>query len=325
MALIERPKLSVVQRGQDEPRLDEPTRWYQRRRLFVIVGLAVAILAVFWAGQRAEQGVRDNIDARLQDAGAGTDAGIVTLEAEQLSALRAITFTRGVGTALAANDPKTLNRLVTPLQANSGIPMVDIVQPDGRVLLAVRSKGAPAPVALRAGMQSISASLSTATGTRGGRLTLLAILRTGPALVTSGPIVSGTKSVGVALVMTPLADALGRLAQQVGVDLTAYDANGNPIATTAPHAPSPVDRTTARALVGGGAIEARELPGGRREALGRLVVDHTPVAVLGTSMLDNSPVTGHAVKLYAALGLIGTVIVLVSLWARVGSLWRWST
>jgi hypothetical protein len=321
VALVERPNLKMV-RSDPDAGGPEPVRWYQRRRIFVVVGLVVAVLAVFWAGQRAQEGVLDTIDARLQDAGAGADAALVTLEAEQLSALRSITFTRGVAQALAAGDPKTLNRIVTPLQANAGVPMVDIVQPDGRVLLAVRAKGAPAPVASRAGMQSIADSLRTAKGTRGGRLTLLALLRTGPTIVTSGPIVYGTKAVGVALVMTPLADALGRLAQQVGVELSAYDANGAAIATTAPYTPKSAGRTTARALLGGGAIQMRYVRSEEREALGRLVLDHTPVAVLGAAMHDDSPVTGRAVKLFAAIGLLGTVIVLVSLWARVGSLWR---
>jgi hypothetical protein len=320
MALVERAKLTMV---RPEPEGERPpsVAWYQRRRLFVVVGLVVGVLAVFWAGQRAEQGVRDNIDLRLRDAGAGADAALVTLEADQLSALRSITFTRGVGTALAANDPKTLNRIVTPLQANSGVPMVDIVEPDGRVLLAVRSRGAPAPVASRSGLLSIAESLRNARGTRGGRLTLLLLLRTGPTIVTSGPILVGSRPVGVALVMTPLADALGRLSQQVGVDLTAYDSNGAALATTAAYDPAPVGRDTARALVGGGAIQSRSI-GSRREALGRLVLDHTPAAVLVTGMHDNSPVTGRAVKLYAAIGLIGTVIVLLALWARVGSLRR---
>ena len=114
--------------------------WYRRRWLHLALGLVVAILAIVWAGQRATQGVRDNLDARLRDAGAGADAALVSLESEQLSALRAVTFTQGVGHALAVHDVRTLNRLVTPLQANSNVPMVDVVLPNGRVELAVRSR-----------------------------------------------------------------------------------------------------------------------------------------------------------------------------------------
>lgn len=293
--------------------------WYRQRWLHLVLGLLVAVLAVFWAGQRATQGVRDNLDARLRDAGAGADAALVSLEAEQLSALRAVTFTQGVATALAAHDVRILNRLVTPVQANSTVPMVDVLLPDGRVELAVRSKGAPAPVASRAGLPAIAQSLREAHGQRGGRFSEVMIFRSGPVLMTIGPVLDQKKGVGVVLVMTPLADALGRLAQQVGVDLTAYDAAGAPIATTAALDPPAVSRTTAQALIGGGAIVTRTLNDSRREALGRLVVDHQAVEVLGVSLHDNSDATGQVVTLYAALGLIGTVLILGTFWARVSS------
>jgi hypothetical protein len=50
--------------------------------------------------------------------------------------------------------------------------------------------------------------------------------------------------------------------------------------------------------------------------LGRLIVDHQAAAVLGASLKDNSADTGRAVVLYAALGLIGTVLILGTFLAR---------
>jgi hypothetical protein len=301
---------------RDAPRREH---WYRRRWLHLVLGLLVAFAAVTWAGQRATDGVRANLDSRLRDAGAGADAALVNLESEQLSALRAITFTAGVGAALARRDPKTLNRLVAPLQANSNVPMVDVLLPDGRVELAVRSKGAPAPVASRAGMPAIAQVLREARGSRGGRFTEVAIFRSGPTIVTVGAVLVGTKPVGVVLVMTPLADALGRLSQEVGTNLTAYAANGAPIATTAPFRPAAVEADAARALIGGAAIDMRYVHGGEREALGRLILDHQADAVLGASLPDNSAVTGRAVRLYAGLGLLGAVLIFGSFWVRLSS------
>jgi hypothetical protein len=294
-------------------------RWYRRRWLHLVLGLLVAVLAVFWAGQRAGSGVRDNLDARLRDAGAGADAGLVSVEAEQLSALRAITFTQGVGRAIVDGDPGTLNRLVTPLHANSDVPMVDVLRPDGRVLLAVRSKGAPRPVASRAGMPAVAQAMREARGVRGGRFSELAIFRTGPTLVTVGPVMQQSRPVGVVLVMTPLADVLGRLSQVVRADLSVYTADGVPIATTALQDPPGLDPTEARTLIGGGAIQMRTIHGDDREALGRLIVDHEPDAVLGVSLEDNSPVTRNAVFALAALGLVATVLILGTFWARVAN------
>lgn len=291
-------------------------RWYARGWLYLGLGLLVAVLSVTWAGQRAAQGVRDNLDARLRDAGAGADAALVTLEAQQLSALRSVTFTQGVGLALATRDTRTLNRLVTPLQANADVPMVDIVTPAGRVLLAVRSKGAPLPVASRAGMPAIEQSLQEARGARGGRFSEVVIFRSGPVVLTIGPILDAGVPVGAALVMTPLADALGRLSQEVGADLTAYDTRGIPIATTTVYRPANLVPNDARALIGGGPIITRER-GERREALGRLILDHQAVAVLGVTLADNSWVTGRAVIAYAGIGLIGTSLLLAVFWLRV--------
>jgi hypothetical protein len=292
---------------------------YRGRWLHLILGLLVAALAVTWAGQRAHQGVLSNLDSRLQDAGAGADAALITVEAEQLSALRSITFTRGVADAVASNDPTTINELVTPLHANSNVPMVDVVRPNGQVLFAVRSKGAPRPAASRKGMRAIGQSIREARGARGGRFTEVVIFKTGPAFVTIGPLLRANKPVGVVLVMTPLADVLGRISQQVRADLTAYTADGDPIATTAVADPPTLDHDTARALIGGGAIVTRYIHGDSREALGRLIVDHQPDAVLGVSLHDNSPATGRAVTLFAALGLIATVLILGTFWARIAN------
>jgi hypothetical protein len=298
------------------PATDAPVHWYRRRWLHLGLGLLVAFAAITWAGQRATDGVRANLDARLLAAGAGADAALVTLEAEHLSALRAITFTAGVGMALERRDPTTLNRLVAPIQANSNVPMVDVILPDGRVELAVRSKGAPPPVASRAGMPAIAQAMREARGKRGGRFTEVIIFRSGPTIVTVGAVLAGNRPVGVALVMTPLADALGRLSQEVGVNLTAYSTNGVPIATTAPFQPAAVDRDVARALIGGAATNVRYVHGDEREVMGRLVLDHQADAVLGASMVDNSTVTGQAVRLYAGLGLLGAVLIFGSFWVR---------
>ena len=298
-------------------RAEPRERWYRSRAIHLVIGLAVAVLTITFAGQRAREGVLSNLDARLRDAGAGADAALVSVEAEQLSALRSLEFTPGVAVALAQSDANGLNRLVTPIHANSGVPMVDIVRTDGTVVFAVRSKGAPRPVASRRGMPALGRAVRQADGPRGGRFSEVVVFKSGPTLVTAGPLQESNTTVGVALVMTPLADVLGRLSQQVRAQLTAYDPNGAPLATTSTADPPAVPAGEARTLVAGGPIEMRYVHGDVREALGRLIVDHQPDAVLGVALVDNSPVTEHAVMLYAALGLLATVVILATFWARV--------
>jgi len=292
-------------------------RWYMRRELHLLIGIAVAVLTVLFAGQRATAGARAQLDSRLVAAGAGADAALVGIEAEQLDVVRSIEFTQGVGEMLAAGNGPALNRLVTPLQANSAVPMVDVVEPDGRVLLAVRSKGAPSPVSSRKGLKALRLALSEAQGARGGRLSEVVIYRSGPTLLTIGPIVVGTKPVGAVLAMTPLADVLGRISQEVNAELTTYDSLGAPIATTATFDPKPISPEAAQALIGGGAIATRYDWADHREKLGRLIVDHEPDAVLGVALEDDSSATGRTVSIYVALGLLCTAIVLAGFWARI--------
>ena len=321
MAVTEDPWLTWPEDfpgGESRASRPEPPRhWYMRRELHLLIGIAVAVLTVYLAGQRASAGARATLDERLVQSGAGADAALIGIESEQLSAVRAVAFTQGVGEALVKHDGPTLNRLVTPLQANSTVPMIDIVEPDGRVVFAVRSKGAPAPVASRAGLHALSQSLREARGTRGGRLSEIVIYRSGPTLLTISPIVVGDAPVGAVLAMSPLADVLGRISQEVNVELTAYDAIGDPIATTASFNPKPVDSSTAQALMGGGAIVSRYNWADHREKLGRLIVDHQPDAVLGVSLEDDSNVVGRMVSIDVAIGLLCTALIFASFWARV--------
>lgn len=316
MAITEDPWIAGPEDGVP-PVPDGPTRWYRRRELHLAVGLVLAVLTVIFAGQRATAGVRATLDDRLVTAGADADAALVAVESEQLSAVRAVSFTQSVGAALAAHDGPLLNTLVTPLQANSTVPMVDVVETDGQVLLAVRSKGAPAPVASRKGLRALEQSLATAHGPRGGRLSEIVIYRSGPTLLTIGPILYRGKPVGAVLAMTPLADVLGRLQQEVGADLTAYDSLGDPIATTASFQPKPVPSEVAQTLMGGGAIVTRYVYADHREKLGRLIVEHQPDAVLGVSLEDDSNVTGRWVSIYVAIGFLGAGVILAAYWSRV--------
>jgi len=300
------------------PASPEPhSRWYLRRELHLLVGITVAALTVFFAGQRATDGARAQLDARLVAAGAGADAALVGIEAEQLDVVRSVEFTQGAAEALARHDGPALNRLVAPLEANSTVPMVDVVEPDGRVLLAVRAKGAPAPVASRKGLKALQLALAGVHGPRGGRLSEVVVYRSGPTLMTIGPIVRDGKPVGAVLAMTPLADVLGRTSQEVSAELTVYDSSGDPIATTVTFDPKPISPETAQTLVGGGAIVTRYDWADHREKLGRLIVDHEPDAVLGVALEDDSNVTGRTVSIYVALGLLCAGAIFAGFWARV--------
>lgn len=283
---------------------NEPARAQSRRRIALIGGSIVSCLLVLLAGTLAAAAVRRELDRRLVLAGAGANAGLVEIEAEQLSLLRAIVFTSGIGSALERQDAASLNQLVTPLQANSDVPMVDMVRRDGQVVFAVRSKGAPPPVASRKGVAAIAASLAARNDARQGRFTTLAKLQGAPVLLTISPVVVGRTPVGLVMVMTPLADVLGRLSAQVGATLSTYWPNGSLQATTATRNPPPVAPRLLSDVVRTNTSMLREIPGEIREADGGLIVDHNVVAVLGASASDDSAQAGLIVDLVAGVALL---------------------
>ncbi|HLX32333.1 MAG TPA: hypothetical protein VKR79_06125 [Gaiellaceae bacterium] len=313
MAVAQRPAYEEKPAGRQAR---EPL--WRRRELHLIIGVIVAALTVAFAAVRATNGARAVLDDRLLHAGAGVNAGFVDVESEQLAVVRSISFTPGVATDLAAKDGPALNNLVAPLQANSTVPMVDMVVPDGRVLLAVRSKGAPLPVRTRAGLNALSYAFKHSHGARGGRLSEIVVFhRGGATLVTISPVMSGRKPVGAVLAMTPVANILGRLSQETWANITVYDATGAPLATTGDFVPKPLPEAAARALIEGAAVETRYVYGNEREKVGRLIVDHTANAVLGVSLPDNSDSVGRAVGIYSLIGLICTVVILATFWARI--------
>lgn len=280
---------------------------HRRRGLLLAVAAAVAFVAVLVSGLVAAGAVEAQIDARLRAAGAGANSGLVAVEAEQLALLREITFTSGVGADLAAKDSRALDRVVTPLQVNSGVPMVDLVLPGGVVVLAVRSAGAPPPVKSRRGVLAVGQAITEARGARGGRFSEVLTLQGAPVLLTIGPALDGSRPVGAIMVMTPLADVLARLSAEAGATFTTYSRRGDPTATTSrttPAALSPEQDSVFRT----GPVVMRAAAGGTREMLGRLVVDHSPAAILGVSLHDGSFQTELAVD---AAGLIGLLVAAV--------------
>lgn len=283
----------------------------------IIVAIILLFVAILGAGEIAAAGVRAQIDARLRAAGAGANSGLVSIEAEQLSLLREITLTADVGTAMAAHSSVELDGLVTPLQVNSGVPMVDVVLPDGQVILAVRSQGAPRPVASRKGLPAVARSLKSARGTRGGRFSEIATLQGAPTLLTIGPVFDGTHEEGVVLVMTPLADVLARLSAEVGATLTSYASDGLPIATTSSLTPPAVVPITASMIFASKSVTIRENPGSYREMLGRLIVDHRAITILGVSVHDDSFTTELLVDLCCVLGLLlAALLIWGSIWLK---------
>ena len=299
-------EVPVPRSFEDEWHDEESTR--RRPWIQLAIALLVAILAVYFAGQTASHLWLQDLDKRLLDAGAGTNAGLNQLERDQLSAFRAITYADGFGKSLAEYDAKTIEAQLTPTDANHGIPMIDIIDDQGRVVFAFRADGAVRPVyRQRRDVAIVQRALAGESDQYGERFADLITTQEGPLIATAGPVRYNNRIVGAVLAMTPIDQIISRSTNAHGSLLTVYSTDrGDPMATTTPIRPRTLDTELRVRLA-----EPGQLPwtnrfkiGGKtqREIMGGLVLRHRQVAFLGSALPDRSKYVAWRVMVIAALG-----------------------
>lgn len=284
----------------------------RRRRpwIQVLVAILVAILAIYFAGQTAARLWLEDLDKRLLDAGAGTNASLATLELDQLSAYRGIAFAEGFAASLARYDAKDIERRLTPIDANHGIPMIDIIDDQGRVVFAFRAAGAVRPIYReRRQVSIVRQALAGEVDEFGERFSDLITTEEGPLVATAGPVRLGDEIIGALLVMTPLDQLLSRATNYHGSLLSAYSLDrGDPLATTTPIRPRTFDTELRVELAQAGKLPYadRFKIGGQtnREQVAALTLRHKPVAFLGAALPDRSRYVAWRVMLIVAIGLL---------------------
>lgn len=298
-----------------------------RRRPWVqlLLALLIAILAVYWAGQTAARLWLEDLDSRLLDAGAGTNADINALEREQLSAFRAVTYADSFAPALANYDAKEIERLLTPTDANHGMPMIDIIDDQSRVVFAFRAEGAVRPIyRSRGDVTIVRQALAGETDQYGERFADLLATDEGPLIATAGPVRLNGKIVGAVLIMTPMDQLVSMATNQHGALLTAYSIDrGDPLATTTPIRPRTLDTTLRTRLAQSGQLPwaNRFKIGGKtnREQVGALTLRHRVVGFLGAALPDRSRYVAWRVMVIVALGFLVLAYIVGSVsyaWAR---------
>jgi hypothetical protein len=315
--------LAAAAAGSSTTRLRERLR----RNWLVLAFLVVVMVAVVrWADHTASGEWSTSLDERLTSAGAGTNAVVLDAERQHLEALRAFSFATGVPEALSTLDVASIERILTPVDANLSIPMVDILDESGRVVFAFRAEGQPSPIYRDRGPVGIVASaLAGEPDALGERFSTLLVTDEGPLLATAGPVRLDSKVVGAVLVMTPIEEVLAESTTTHGELLTVYTAAGGmPLATTAPVKPRTLPKDLAN-LLPAESLPVRssyEVPDGQvREQLGALIVRHQPVAWLGVAELDTSGRLGGQIIVIFVLGLLAVavlVVVVSVLWRRDG-------
>lgn len=293
----------------DEDELEEEDRRRRRPWGALLVALLAALIAIYLAGQTAARMWLEDLDARLLDAGAGTNALMISLEREHLEAYRSIAFSDGFATDLEVYDVLAIEDRIQPVDANHGIPMIDIIDDQNRVVFAFRAEGAIRPIYReRRDIEIVRQALAGERDEYGERFTSLITTDEGPLLATSGPVRRGDRIVGALLLMTPMDELLSQGRNLHGAHLTAYSFDrGDPLATTTPIRPRTFDTEERTRLA-----QPEELPHAtrfqiagkpQREQVGTLTVRHRPTALLGSALYDRSREVAIAVMIIVAIGM----------------------
>lgn len=299
----------LMERPVSGPGDEEAAERRQRPWLALVIAVVVGVLATFLAGQTAARMWLEDLDARLLDAGAGANAHAVMVENEHLEAYRAIAYSEGFAADLQRYDVDAITERILPVDANHGIPMIDIIDDQNRVVFAFRAEGAIRPVYReRRSIEIVRKALAGERDEYGERFSSIIATDEGPLIATSGPVRDGDRVVGALLIMTPVDELLSQARNLHGAHVTAYSVDrGDPLATTTPIRPRTLDTPLRTTLA-----QPEELPYATRlevagspyrEQIGNLTIRHRMGAFLGSALPDRSRQVAQNVMLIVAIGM----------------------
>ena len=271
-----------------------------------IVGPYIIIISLLAAGGTfiVVRLVAGSLDERLVnqlvDAGRKANDAMVSLEDAQLQVFRTIAFTEGVDTAIANKDKSYLNRVIQPIQVNSRVDYVDVLDKDGAHLLSTHLKESEVEeLSPEPGMGQwpiVKRVLAQETDALGDKFAALLPTVRGYILYTAGSVRdSNGRLQGVALVGTSAENLIDRLNRDSLAAVTFYDTEGKIVGTSLPYPNIEAGASISderyqelrRLAAARGTVMRRRLSIGERgydEMMGMLEIRKEPAIVMGVAV-----------------------------------------
>jgi class 3 adenylate cyclase len=210
---------------------------------YLVLILVLALLAIYIVTRLLTNTISERFNAKLQDAGVAANATMVQMETEFLQTVRLMTNTEGVAEALQTQNVAKLEELLLPLQVNAKVDLVDVLLPNGSMLVALRSQELNIEVGgqisrlvdPRLGTQAVSRNVLTGvTDALGDKFAGIVATSWGNAIYIAAPVARDGQIHGAILIGTTLERALGRLSKEALASLVIYSADGKAVAATLP-------------------------------------------------------------------------------------------
>jgi putative nucleotidyltransferase with HDIG domain len=205
---------------------------------YVLLSALLAIIASYLTIQLVTGSLGERFDNRLLEAGRVTADAVVRKERDHLETVRAVAFTKGVADSIQSGDGDEVGDLVQPIAGNAGVERLEILDSQGRRLKTLALSDS---VGLH--YKELSDDDEPAEWPLVGRVLqgddqlgdkYAQIIETseGFVLYTAGPIFDNDELVGAVLVGTTLDSFVRQTKTEAMADITIYDFNGHPLAST---------------------------------------------------------------------------------------------
>jgi len=198
----------------------------------------VAVLATVVVTRLVSGSLEQRFANQLLDAGTNVNDDVLKIEQEQVELLRLMTNAQGIGDAISRGDSAALQQTLLPLQVNSGYDLVDVVNPAGGEVLAIRPPDGPLARAFDDGIGQwdiVTKALQGTSDDFGNKYTDLVPASYGYMLYTASPVRAGDGSIAGAILVGSSADqVLQRLTKDTLANVSLYSEDGSLIRTTLP-------------------------------------------------------------------------------------------
>ena len=206
---------------------------------YAFLTVVLAATGSYLATRLVTGSLEERFDNQLAEAGRVVSDTVVRKEREHLETVRAVSFTEGVADAVRQRDAGTLKELVEPIAGNAAVERLEVLDGEGQRVKTfsladeeallyeeLLDDDTPAtwPLVQRVVQQDVDEL--------GDKYAQVVETSEGFVLYTAGPISDDGELVGVVLVGTSLDSFVTVTKTEALADVTVYDFDGNPLAST---------------------------------------------------------------------------------------------
>ncbi len=204
---------------------------------YAILTILLAVVGAYLVTQLVAGSLQERFDNQLAESGRVASDAVVRTEREHLQVVRAMAYTDSVPEAVVAGNGQAVEDLLAPLIVNAGVDRAEVIGVDGGRLFAVTAdaNAEGGYVAVTSGdAASWWPVQQTLAGTDAVGDKYASVVETdeGFVLLTAAPVYRDEEVVGAALVGTYLDSLVALVKAEALADISFYDYEGAPIAST---------------------------------------------------------------------------------------------